>query len=140
MNVDYGFSVDVPAGLVGERIAPPAPNHGFAITLEEKSTVWVDASYEMPDSLRKHNVNARLGWLKAELKVWKTTESGRDQFHKAIIARGFDRGTPIIYTIQVDTASEHDDPAYRAFEAIIRSFRNVPIRPEGAEVQSSGPQ
>jgi hypothetical protein len=38
-NVDYGFSVDIPAGVVGEGAAPPNPNHGFAIEFGEKSVV-----------------------------------------------------------------------------------------------------
>lgn len=32
-NHDLGFSVTVPAGLSGTNLAPPAPRHGFSITL-----------------------------------------------------------------------------------------------------------
>jgi hypothetical protein len=84
----------------------------------------------MPDdSPRPISGNARLGTLKAERNLWKTTEDGRDQLHQRIIARGFDRGTPILYTIEVDAAPEHRDQAYRIFEAVVGSFRKVPIRP-----------
>jgi hypothetical protein len=126
-NVDYGYSVDIPAGLVGERSAAPNPNHGFAITLSPKSVVWVDASYEMedtPETLGK--LDSRLGTLKAARKSWKTMEGGREELHQSVVARG---SGGIIYTIQVDTTSEQKDSAYRIFEAVVRSFRTIPIRP-----------
>jgi hypothetical protein len=53
----------------------------------------------------------------------------REKFHQEIIARGFDRGSPIIYTIQVDTTAENRDAAYRIFEAIVKSFRTFRVRP-----------
>jgi hypothetical protein len=47
-NVDYGFSVAIPEGWIGDGSVPPNPNHGFVIRLSSKTTVWVDATYEMP--------------------------------------------------------------------------------------------
>jgi len=128
-NVDYGFSVEIPAGLVGEGTAAPNPNHGFAIKLDEKSVVWADASYDMDDPHRFGKLNSRLGTLRAERKAWNTTGEGREQEHLAIIARGFDRGTPIIFTIEADTDLQHRDEALRVFEGIVRSFRTFPVRP-----------
>ena len=107
----------------------PNPNHGFAIVLHRSSVVWVDASYEVEDSQRTLNLNARLGTLKDERKSWKTIEVGRVELHEAIVARGFDRGTPIIYTIEMDTAPDYRDAAYRVFEAVVASFRRITIRP-----------
>src|SRR6266536_6692717 len=64
VNIDYGFSVQIPDGLTGEGAPIHAPNHGFTITLHPKSAVWVDASYEMPDSPQRFGrPNARLGTL-----------------------------------------------------------------------------
>ena len=53
-NIDYGFSVEIPAQVVGEGTAAPAPNHGFAIEFDKKSVVWVDATYDVtgPSSFR----------------------------------------------------------------------------------------
>ena len=41
-NYDYAFSVSVPQGLVGCRDSPPLPNHGFGISLIEKSCDWMN--------------------------------------------------------------------------------------------------
>ena len=41
-NWTYGFSVDIPAGMLGVGSTPPAPNHGFGIDLDDpRSTGWV---------------------------------------------------------------------------------------------------
>ena len=129
-NIDYGFSVEIPAQVVGEGTAAPAPNHGFAIRSDEKSVLLVDASYDVTEPPHRFGrSNARLGTLKAERKTWKTTEDGREKFHQEIIARGFDRGSPIIYTIQVDTTAENRDAAYGVFDAIVKSFRTFRVRP-----------
>ena len=124
-NVDYGFSVVIPDGLVGEN--DPAP-HGFGITWSSGSTLWVDASYEaVPYELGRFN--ARLGKLKGERKSWSETKDGVEVFHESIAARGFDRRSPIIYTIRVDTTPDHRVEAVEAFQAIVKSFRSIRIRP-----------
>lgn len=124
-NVDYGFSVVIPDGLAGEN--DPAP-HGFGITFGYGSTLWVDASYEaVPYEFGRFN--ARLGKLKAERKSWSETKNGVEVFHEGIVARGFDRRSPIIFTIQLDTTAEHRAEASRVFESIVKSFRTFPVRP-----------
>jgi len=130
-NIDYGFSVEIPTGLTGEGNVPDAPNHGFTIQLREKSVVRVDASYEnAPDSPYPFGrFNALLGPLKAERKSWREDKGGVKWLHYSIAARAFDRGTPIIYTIQLDTTSEHQDEAVSVFEALVSSFRKVRVRP-----------
>jgi hypothetical protein len=130
VNVDYGFSVEIPDGLIGKGAPIHAPNHGFTIILNPKSAVWVDATYDMPDSPHTFGrFNTRLRTLKAELKSWKTTGQGSESLYRAIAARGFDRGTPIIYTIQVQTTPESRDEAFRVFQAVLNGFRIIPIRP-----------
>jgi hypothetical protein len=107
-NIDYGFRVDVLTGFAGEGSVPPAPDHGFAVALAEKAVVWVDGSYEMPDSPHTfRQLNTRLGTLKAERRSWSDTEEGTTLLHESIVARGFYRHTPIIYRIQLDTTVEH---------------------------------
>jgi hypothetical protein len=128
-NVDYGFSVEIPNGLMGEGDSAPAPNHGFGIILSPgKSTLWVDASYEAtPHEFGRFN--ARLGRLKAERKSRMENENGVQVFHESVVARGFDRQSPIIYTIQVDTTSEYREEAVRTFHALVKSFRTFPVVP-----------
>jgi hypothetical protein len=109
-NVDYGFSVDIPRGLVrglvGEGNPIQAPNHGFKISLHPNSVVWVDSSYDAafpPQRFRQFN--ARLGTLKAVRRSWKTTEQGIETLHESIIAPWSDRGTPVIYKVVVDSTT-----------------------------------
>ncbi len=127
-NIDYGFSVVIPDGLVGENAPAPAPNHGFGIRWSTGSTLWVDASYEVvPYELGRFN--ARLGKLKASRGSWSERKNGAEVFHEGIAARGFDRGSPIIYNIQVETTPEHRAEAERAFSGIVKSFRTLPVHP-----------
>jgi hypothetical protein len=129
-NIDYGFSVEIPAQVVGEGTAAPAPNHGFAIRFDQKSVLWLDASYDVTEPPHRFGrINSRLGNLKAERRSWSETAHGVNLFHEAIVARGVDRQTPIIYTIQVDTTTAHRPEALRVFEALISSFHTIPIRP-----------
>lgn len=47
VNEVYGYSVEIPEGLVGVGAAPPAPNHGVSIVLSEEpeARIWIDGSY-----------------------------------------------------------------------------------------------
>ena len=60
-NYVYGYSVEIPAGMVGAGSTPPAPGHGFGIDLDNpastewrgapdfpKSYLYVDGSYNSP--------------------------------------------------------------------------------------------
>jgi hypothetical protein len=125
-NVDYGFSVVIPNGLVGEGNPPHAPNHGFAVSLHLKTAIRVDASYEMPDSPHEFGAfNSRLGSLKAERRSWQDSAL----FHEAIVARGFDRESPIIYTIEADGEPARKTEALRVFRALVSSFQTLRVRP-----------
>jgi hypothetical protein len=82
-NYVYGYSVEIPAGMVGLGSAPPAPQHGFGIDLDNprstawirgpefpKSYVYVDGSDDSPGYARLDDaVNAHLSLLR---------EKGRD--------------------------------------------------------------
>lgn len=49
-NYVYGYSVEIPAGMVGLGAPPPAPQHGFGIDLDHpRSTAWIH-SPEFPKS------------------------------------------------------------------------------------------
>jgi hypothetical protein len=114
--------------LVGENAPAPAPNHGFGITLSPGTNLWPDASYEaVPFEFGRFN--GRLRKLKAERKTWNDTGLGIDQFHESIAARGFDRRSPIIYTIQLNTTAEYRAEATRVFGALVKSFRTFRVRP-----------
>jgi hypothetical protein len=130
INADYGFSVEIAAGFVGQGSLAPNPNHGFRIQLDNESAIWVDASYDM-DAARDDaphafgTINARLGKLEAERKSWSDTVDGVERFHDEIVAS--DRG--ILYTIQADTTVKRRPDALRVFETLINSFATIPIRP-----------
>jgi hypothetical protein len=49
-NYAYGYSVEIPAGMVGLGPTPPAPQHGFGIDLDNpRSTSWIHGP-EFPKS------------------------------------------------------------------------------------------
>lgn len=129
-NPDYGFSVEIPSGVVGEGNPTGAPNHGFAIRLHSRSVVWVDASYDAADPPQTFShFNARLGTIEAVRRSWKSTEQGTEVFHESVTATWSDRGTPIIYTVEVDTTPQYQDQAVRVFESVVKSFRKTPVSP-----------
>jgi len=77
-NLVYGFSVLLPAGMVGAGSTPPAPDHGFGIDLDNpRSTAWngspdfpksylyVDGSYNSSEWRRLDEaVNSHLRFLR----------------------------------------------------------------------------
>jgi hypothetical protein len=82
-NYVYGYSVEIPDGMVGRGSTPPAPQHGFGIDLDHprsaawvrapefpKSYVYVDGSYNSLEWERLDDaVNSNLSFLR---------EKGRD--------------------------------------------------------------
>jgi hypothetical protein len=83
VNYGYGYSVEIPAGMVGLGSPPPAPQHGFGIDLDKprstawmsgpafpKSYVYVDGSYNSLEWRRLEDASAsNLNFLR---------EKGRD--------------------------------------------------------------
>lgn len=49
-NDTYGFSVELPRGVVGAGATPPAPNHGFGIDLDNPHTTEWNARPDFPKS------------------------------------------------------------------------------------------
>lgn len=47
VNEGYGYSVEIPKGLIGTGSSSPAPNHGISITLSEQpeARIWTDGSF-----------------------------------------------------------------------------------------------
>jgi hypothetical protein len=94
-NYVYGFSVSIPAGMVGSGSTPPAPDHGFGIDLDNphstawngaaefpKSYLYVDGSYNSVEWERLGDVaETHLRYLRENrrnVSVWrrKTTRLG----------------------------------------------------------------
>jgi len=124
-NVDYGFEVTIPKGLVGLGTRPPNPNHGFVIDLATGTKVWVDATYANPDEPYEFsNHDARLGSLKAELRIWQDKSPGAEAIHETVVAA--DRG--ILYTIGLDSEPARKREAVRVLDSLVNSFHTIPIR------------
>ena len=94
-NYVYGYSIDIPTGMVGLGSTPPAPQHGFGIDLDNprstawirgtefpKSYVYVDGSYNSMEYKRLYDVaEAHLRYLREngrDVRLWerKTTRLG----------------------------------------------------------------
>lgn len=47
VNEGYGYSIEIPKGLIGKGSSPPAPNHGVSIVLSEQpeARIWTDGSF-----------------------------------------------------------------------------------------------
>ena len=86
-NFAYGYSVEIPYGMVGVGSTPPAPQHGFGIDLDHpRSTEWngrpefpesylyVDGSYNSLEWERLDDlVNAHLRYIReggGNIHVW----------------------------------------------------------------------
>jgi hypothetical protein len=81
-NYVYGYSVEIPAGMVGAGSRPPAPQHGFGIDLDNprstawrgapefpKSYIYLDGSYNSLEWRRLDDVvNSNLSFLREEGK------------------------------------------------------------------------
>ncbi|HEX7957502.1 MAG TPA: hypothetical protein VF508_11200, partial [Pyrinomonadaceae bacterium] len=50
VNYTYGFSVELPAGMVAAGSTPPAPNHGFGIDLDHPRSVEWNGRLDFPKS------------------------------------------------------------------------------------------
>lgn len=145
-NVDYGFTVVIPAGMIGLGTPPPAPNHGFRILFSRNGhtdSIGVQAMYDVleppgtssgiggqvgqPGSA-EHRPTL-LGGLRADM-VLRKFPSGR--VYEAITARRPEPNSypPIQYTVYLDADEDHYAATERAFRELVRSFRLLPMRAE----------
>lgn len=134
-NYDFGFSVDIPKGVVGERPPAPMPNHGFVIDLENPQAVkmvssWssinVDAYYnsalwESLDAVVKGEVddlpNGEGNIL--SLKITHTRLSGLRSMH---IVETYDTNRePMVNDVTLALRREHGE------EVIYRLYLNTPL-------------
>ena len=67
VNYGYGYSVEIPAGMVGVGSTPPAPQHGFGIDLDHpRSTAW-DSAPDFPQSyIYVDGSGNSLDWMQLE--------------------------------------------------------------------------
>lgn len=66
-NSVYGYSVRIPAGMVGAGSTPPAPRHGFGIDLDNpRSTAWKEARAFPKSYLYVDGSYNSIGWRRLE--------------------------------------------------------------------------
>jgi len=98
LNSEYGYSVRIPENLHASRLAAPAPNHGFGITLrkEPESYIWTNGEYDalMIEDLDvlAHEEASALG--DQGMKIVKITKStlGGAEARDVTLAAGGDEG------------------------------------------------
>jgi hypothetical protein len=146
----YGYSVRLPDRIRGFRPAPPAPQHGFGVTLQggPEDYVWVNAEYDVlyrdaaapaaedtSETLSrqygitvKKSVPSALSGLSArEVTLEGGTESGKVGHIRLVIAyRAVPREVGIIYTIGLRTKSESGE-AEALFSALVASFKTAQL-------------
>jgi hypothetical protein len=130
-NPEYGYSVEIPYGLLGmgdfTDLTSSTSTEGFVITLGRAGYVWVRASHELPDLTRTSQTRkSKLGNLRAERRRSKNPDAS---IYEIIVGTRFDVQGPIIYTISVGTSDTYRTEAYRVFDAVVKSFCTIPVRP-----------
>ncbi len=147
-NCDYGYYVLLPNGFVAHNSLPPAPNHGFIVSLPDVGTrsylgdrnerfVWVDASYNTGDSQKLSDVVGSS--LKDEggpgkilkripimlagipaIRVKMEHASGKSRFlqEETIAVR-----SGIVYTIGLRTSHSHSNLDERTYDQILEGFQ-----------------
>ncbi len=150
-NTAYGFSVEVPPGVVAHADPEPAPDHGFGIVLggvpasEPSRYLWVDASYEMSETVGEvaltETLNgvaaragaehverraARLGGLPAFAQVvtFSCPGSQDEQLEVTWLAHSPD-GT-VVFTLELRTTADHWSEDRGVLAALLASFRLLP--------------
>ncbi|MCA1619570.1 MAG: hypothetical protein LC795_09730 [Acidobacteria bacterium] len=114
-NYVYGYSVHLPAGMVGAGSTPPAPQHGFGIDLDHpRSTVWrgvrgfpksylyVDGSYNSLEWERLDDaVNAHLSYKREDgvaVRVLSKTQTRLGDLRAVrVVARYEERGEQMVW-------------------------------------------
>ena len=140
-NYDYGFAVGVPDGLTVERDEPPAPNHGFTVTLGDGREASVSAFYDftktgsataaLQETLSFHNWNGmapvrhlRLAGLPA---ACASISLGNQRAVRLAAFRTHGRRTAIAYYFYLDTDAAHANHDRAVFRSILRGFTLQPL-------------
>src|ERR1700722_15780628 len=146
-NSDYGYSVKIPVGVRGDNLAPPAPQHGFGISLGGKNgadSIDVDGSYDAlllksaeaaaraaADGFAKehrlvvtHNVATSLSGLDArDVGLESAGGTGSvDCLHFVLAYRESPGEVGIIYTIELQEVSRNASNE-AVFSQIVKSFQ-----------------
>ena len=146
-NAEYAYGVPIPEGLVGYRMKPPAPQHGFVIGLDE-GEVWVNGEYDAADvgSLEALGAKTAAEWVASgQLKLVRSTPTtlalipareivlereradGQINYvHVVTAIRVVPRGVGIVYTLglRARNATAADE---KVFSAVVRSFRLIAL-------------
>jgi len=110
-NVDYAYTVSLPADLYYDVNKPPNPNHGFRINVPPSATVWVDASYTEDSTLSQAVDSERAAWGKnctaigTEAKELGGTSATQITFKCAAES---ETGSPTMVTLLLALASPPD--------------------------------
>ena len=129
-NYVYGYSVGIPAGMVGSGSTPPAPDHGFGIDLDDpRSTAWngrpgfpqsylnVDGSYNSYDWERLDDaVNSRLGFLREKggnVRVLSRAETRLGGLRALRVVARYERDGVEMVSDEVVAFGPEASPVYR---------------------------
>ena len=149
LNEVYGYSIEIPKGLRGEGVSPPAPNHGVTIILSEQpeARIWTDGSFNslfwssldeaVADRIEgNRNVvsqvevikrsNTRLHDLNAVHLTLRHKDRGASEFvvEDVVLAlRDTKDEVGIVYSISLTTVESRYNRDKEVFDEIVRSWR-----------------
>jgi hypothetical protein len=145
-NSTYGYSVALRPGTRGTRTEPPAPEHGFGITLNKRlgDYLWVNAEYDVlalqtAEGAARHEMNSFSSQYKMSVLQDIPTALGGADARDVILANGSGTGQfnyihfllayrpvagqpGIIYLVGLRQKARSSE-AERMLSDIVRSFR-----------------
>lgn len=133
-NVEYGFSVPVPADAKVEQPAAPGPAHGVVVHLESGAEIRVDGEY---DAAMLGSVSAAARRVMEDesfvpaprMRTVRTAGPAARCFgrvsdgtlqRRCVVYRARPDASSIIYTLALDGRARGDEVA---FDRIVRGFR-----------------
>jgi len=152
-NVDYGYWVTIPTGIIADCIQPPGPNHGFVVISPAlgDASVWVDASYDatylgmldavVEDQLREVDRRSAtitptsLGGLQARHLAYTAADG---QTVELTVATRRQRDIGVIFTVGVRCTPESCMSA-RTIAEELRQFMVISAQPAASSRQSASP-
>ncbi len=136
MNQNYGYAVDIPAGLEVSTDRPPAPQHGFQIILGQGRVISVDASFDstflgsaesaFQDRAADDRIFPKIEPTKHPLAGLDTqrveTLVNAKKIELAVAYRPNGNDVAIIYTFELDTDAAHQTRGEPVFNDILKGF------------------